>query len=119
MNFFLLLDPASAQGLAYSDVASFHFPPASMDGLAALTHDYPNLSLIDLNALLDRVRDIIGQVSNAVTAVLGFSLAAGLLVLIAALAQARTSVDSSPHCCGHLARIGVSSPLRYSANSRS
>ncbi len=86
VNFFLLLDPASAQGLAYSDVASFHFPPTSMDGLAALTHDYPNLSLIDLNALLDRVRDIIGQVSNAVTAVLGFSLAAGLLVLIAALA---------------------------------
>ncbi|MDR3388256.1 MAG: FtsX-like permease family protein [Rudaea sp.] len=86
VNFFLLLDPVSARGLAYSDVASFHFSPASTQGLAALTRDYPNLSLIDLNALLDRVRDIIGQVSNAVTAVLGFSLAAGLLVLIAALA---------------------------------
>ncbi len=86
VNFFLLIDPATAQGLAYSDIASFHFPLASTEGLAALTRDYPNLSLIDLNALLDRVRDIIGQVSNAVTAVLGFSLAAGLLVLIAALA---------------------------------
>jgi putative ABC transport system permease protein len=86
VNFFLLLDPVTAQGLAYSDVASFHFPASATDGLATLTRDYPNLSLIDLNALLDRVRDIIGQVSNAVTAVLGFSLAAGLLVLIAALA---------------------------------
>jgi putative ABC transport system permease protein len=86
VNFFLLLDTVTAQGLAHSDVASFHFPPSATEGLAALTRDYPNLSLIDLNALLDRVRDIIGQVSKAVTAVLGFSLAAGLLVLIAALA---------------------------------
>ena len=86
VNFFVLLDPASAQGLAYSDVASFYLSPASAPQLAPLTHDHPNLSLIDLNAILDRVREIIGKVSSAATAVLGFSLAAGLLVLIAALA---------------------------------
>ena len=44
------------------------------------------MSLIDLNQLLDRVREIIGRVSSAVISVLGFSLAAGLLVLLAALA---------------------------------
>ncbi|MEO8802710.1 MAG: FtsX-like permease family protein [Rudaea sp.] len=86
VNFFLLLDPASARGLAYSDVVSFHLPGPATTALAALSHDYPNLSLIDLNALLDRIRDIIGRVSHAVTSVFGFSLAAGLLVLMAALA---------------------------------
>ncbi len=86
VNFFLLLDPASAQGIAYSDIASFHLQPSSADALAPLTRDYPNLSLIDLNALLDRIRDIIARVGTAVTAVLGFSLAAGILVLFAALA---------------------------------
>ncbi len=86
VNFFLLIDPASAHDIAYSDIASFHFPATSVDALAALTRDYPNLSLIDLNALLDRVRDIITRVGSAVTAVLGFSLAAGILVLFAALA---------------------------------
>jgi len=85
-NFFLLLDPASAQGLPYSAIASFHLAPADAVKLAALTREHPNLSLLDLNALLDRVRDIIGRVSRAVTAVLAFSLGAGLLVLIAALA---------------------------------
>lgn len=85
-NFFLLLDPASAQGLSYSNIVSFHLDSSAVDNLATLSRDYPNLSLIDLNALLDRVRDIIGKVSSAVTAVLAFSLAAGLLVLIAALA---------------------------------
>ncbi|HEX3123579.1 MAG TPA: FtsX-like permease family protein [Rhodanobacteraceae bacterium] len=86
VNFFLLLDPVSAQGLAYSDVASFHLGAVSAEALASLTRDHPNLSLIDLNSLLDRVRDIIDRVSRAVTSVLGFSLAAGLLVLLAALA---------------------------------
>ena len=86
MNFFVLLDPSSAQGIAYSDIASFHLAPSAADALAPLTRDYPNLSLIDLNALLDRIRDIIARVGTAVTAVLGFSLAAGILVLFAALA---------------------------------
>ena len=86
VNFFLLLDPVSAQGLAYSNVASFHLAPAAADRLADLSRTHANLSLLDLNALLDRVREIIGKVSSAVTAVLGFSLAAGLLVLVAALA---------------------------------
>jgi len=86
VNFFLLLDPHSAQGMPYSKVASFHLPPASADALAPLTRQFTNLSLIDLNAVLDRVREILGKVSRAATAVLGFSLAAGLLVLVAALA---------------------------------
>ncbi len=86
VNFFLLMDPASARGLAYSNIASFHLPRTATNDLASLSKTYPNLSLIDINDLLDRVRDIIGRVSQAVTSVLGFSLAAGLLVLIAALA---------------------------------
>ena len=57
VNFFLLLDPQSAQGIAYSDIASFHLPPGSTNALASLSHDYPNLSMIDLNALLDRMLD--------------------------------------------------------------
>ncbi len=85
-NFFLMLDPASGNALPHSFVASFHLGAPAAAALAALSRDFPNLSLIDLNAVLDRVRDIIGRVSHAVTWVLGFSLAAGLLVLLAALA---------------------------------
>ena len=84
-NFFMMLDPASGAGLPHSYVASVHLD-TDATAMAALSRDFPNLSLIDLNAILDRVRDIIGRVSSAVTWVLGFSLAAGLLVLLAALA---------------------------------
>jgi putative ABC transport system permease protein len=86
-NFFLMLDPASGATLPHGFVASFHLAGTSANALAGLSRDYPNISLIDLNAILDRVRDIIGRVSRAVTWVLGFSLLAGVLVLLAALAS--------------------------------
>jgi putative ABC transport system permease protein len=83
-NFFLMLDPDTGAALAHSYIASFHLPPTI--SLAGFSQNFPNISLIDLNQILDRVRDIIGRVSRAVIWVLGFSLAAGLLVLLAALA---------------------------------
>lgn len=83
-NFFLMLDPQTGEQLAHSYIASFHMPASS--SLSALSREFSNLSLIDLNQILDRVRDIVERVSRAVVWVLGFSLAAGLLVLFAALA---------------------------------
>jgi putative ABC transport system permease protein len=85
-NFFLMLDPVTGAGLPHTDVASFHLGGDSAAALAALSRDFPNLSLVDLNAILDRVRDIVARVTAAVTWVLGFSLVAGVLVLLAALA---------------------------------
>jgi putative ABC transport system permease protein len=85
VNFFMMLDPAHGDALPHSFIASFHLPPDSA-GLAELSRALPNVSLVDINAILDRVRDIIDRVSSAVTWVLGFSLIAGLLVLLAALA---------------------------------
>jgi putative ABC transport system permease protein len=85
-NFFLMVDPATGAGLPHSLIASFHLDGAQAAALAALSRDYPNVSLVDVGAILDRVRDIIGRVGRAVSWVLGFSLAAGLLVLLAALA---------------------------------
>lgn len=85
VNFFVLLDPASAASLPHSFIASYWLPAERAVELRAVSREFPNLSLIDINAILDRVRDIIDRVSSAVMAVLGFSLIAGLLVLIAAL----------------------------------
>lgn len=85
VNFFMMLDPAHGENLPHSLISSFHLPPDK--ALAELSRAMPNLSLIDVNSILDRVRDIIGRVSAAVTWVLGFSLAAGILVLLAALAS--------------------------------
>lgn len=86
VNFFLLLDPAHADALPHTWLASFHLPRGHAAELAQLSRDYPNLSLVDVDALLDRVREIVDRVGNAVRWILGFSLLAGALVLAAALA---------------------------------
>jgi putative ABC transport system permease protein len=86
VNFFLLLDPAHADALPHTWLASFHLPRTRASALAQLSREYGNLSLVDVDSLLDRVRDIVEQVSGAVRWILGFSLLAGALVLAAALA---------------------------------
>jgi putative ABC transport system permease protein len=86
VNFFLMVDPATGAGLAHSYLASFHVPAGVAPALAALSRDYSNVSLVDINAILDRVRDIVDRVGRAAGWVLGFSVAAGVLVLLAALA---------------------------------
>ncbi len=86
VNFFLLLDPAHASALPHTFLASFYLPRGHASALAKLSRDYGNLSLVDVDSLLDRVREIVDRVGNAVRWILGFSLLAGALVLAAALA---------------------------------
>jgi putative ABC transport system permease protein len=104
VNFFLLLDPAHASTLPHTWLASFYLPRGHAEALARLSRDYANLSLVDVDALLDRVREIVEQVGGAVRWVLAFSLLAGALVLAAALA---TSAAERRHEAALLRTLGA------------
>lgn len=104
VNFFLLLDPTHAGALPHTWLASFYLPRGNAQALAQLSRDYGNLSLVDVDALLDRVREIVDQVGGAVRWVLGFSLLAGALVLAAALA---TSAAERRHEAALLRTLGA------------
>jgi putative ABC transport system permease protein len=85
VNFFVMLDPAHGEALPHTWIASFHLPPGHARALAGFSRDHSNLSLIDVDELLGRARQIVGQVTAAARWVLAFSLLAGALVLAAAL----------------------------------
>jgi putative ABC transport system permease protein len=104
VNFFLLMDPTHANALPHTWIASFYLPRGNAEALAGLSRDYPNLSLVDVDALLDRVREIVQRVTGAVRWVLGFSLLAGALVLAAALA---TSGQERRHEAALLRTLGA------------
>src|SRR3546814_16498240 len=53
--------------------------------LAGLVQRFPNLSVIDIDAVLRQVRSIGDQVSTVVQGVFWFAFAAGVLVLLAAV----------------------------------
>jgi len=88
VNFFILLTPEDGQNLPHQLIASFRLADEDMD-LRPLQRRWPNLSIIDIGALIDRIRDIIARVSAATQVVFVFTLLAGLIVLLAALEATR------------------------------
>jgi len=89
VNFFLLLTPDAGAALPHQYVASFHLPEASAGALDALARELANVTVLDLGALIQRVFEIITQVSRAAQVVFAFTLIAGLIVLLAALEATR------------------------------
>ncbi|MGH8211979.1 MAG: ABC transporter permease [Rhodanobacteraceae bacterium] len=113
VNFFVMLDRVHGGELPHDWLASFHLPRGNAKALAAFSRGYPNLSLIDVDELLDRAREIVSQVTGAARWVLGFSLLAGALVLAAALTM---SAAERRHEAALLRTLGArSAQLRLAA----
>lgn len=84
-NFFVLASPPLLQGYPASWITSFRLDPAREAVVAGLVQRFPNVSVIDLTAMLDQFRRMTDEVSRAVEFVFVFALAAGLVVLFAAI----------------------------------
>jgi putative ABC transport system permease protein len=89
VNFFLLLTPEAGSLLPHQFVASFYLPPESAAELDRLARSLPSTSVLDVGALIERVFEIVDQVSRAAQVVFAFTLVAGLVVLLAALEATR------------------------------
>ncbi len=85
-NFFVIANRGVLSGYPASYITSFHLDPGHEDVVNNLIRQFPNLSAIDLTAIMAQVRLITDQVANAVSYVFVFALAAGLVVLYAAIA---------------------------------
>jgi putative ABC transport system permease protein len=88
-NFFVLASPGSLDGFPASYIAAVHAPSTNSGFTSGLVARFPNLSVIDIDAILDQVRATIDQVSAVVEAVFYFSLAAGVLVLVASVSASQ------------------------------
>ena len=85
VNFFIIAPPAMLQGQPATYVTSMHLTPVQKPRLTELVKNFPNVTVIQVDALMAKVRDIMDRVTLAVEYVFLFSLAAGLMVLYAAL----------------------------------
>lgn len=84
-NFFVIATPPVLEGYPASWITSFYLPPGRDDAIAKLVQRFPNVSVIDLSALMAQFQRITDQVSRAVEFVFLFTIAAGLVVLFAAI----------------------------------
>lgn len=84
-NFFVLLNPNAVGDTPHNLLSAFHLPAGRAAGLGELVRAQPNLSLLDVDAVISQVRAVMDRVAQAVQLVMVFSLLAGVLVLLAAL----------------------------------
>ena len=85
-NFFVIANRGVLDGYPASYITSFYLPPGNEALVTGLIRQFSNLSVLDLTAIMNQVRVITDQVANAVSYVFLFALAAGLVVLYAAIA---------------------------------
>ncbi len=88
VNFFVLMPPGVIDKSPASYITSFYLPPDKSGMSRELLARFPNLTVIDVEAVLKQVQAVMEQVSSAVQFVFLFTLMAGAVVLYSALMTA-------------------------------
>ena len=88
VNFFVLFPNTTMPDLPATTIAAFRAPdtPGFDNGLA---RDFPNITTVDVSAQIGQVQRVLDQVIRAVEFLFAFTLAAGLVVLFAAVSATR------------------------------
>jgi len=87
-NFFVMYPLAAMPDVPLTYLAAFRAPQdAQFDN--SLVHDFPNITSVDMGATLAQVQGVLAQVIRAVEFLFVFTLAAGLVVLFAAVTATR------------------------------
>jgi putative ABC transport system permease protein len=106
VNFFVVAAPGLLEGFPASYITSFHLPADQAQAANALIKRFPNLLLIDTEAMIEQVRHIMDQISQTMSAVFMFTLLSGIAVLYAALLATQ---DERIHEAAILRTLGADS----------
>jgi putative ABC transport system permease protein len=93
VNFFVMYPVAEVTDVPVSYISAFKAPPASAKGVQSfdntLVRAFPNITNVDTTSTLAQLQRVLDQVIRAVEFLFGFTLAAGLVVLFAAITATR------------------------------
>ncbi|MGB5518399.1 MAG: FtsX-like permease family protein, partial [Gammaproteobacteria bacterium] len=85
INFFTVVPPGVLEGKPANWVTSVYLNTEQRQQLGQLVREFPNITLLDVDTIMQRVRGIMDRVSLAVEFIFLFTLMAGLAVLYAAI----------------------------------
>lgn len=100
VNFFVMYPVARLADVPVSYISAFRAPEPGSQAVAngqarpqsfdnALVRAFPNITNVDMSSTLNQVQRVLDQVIRAVEFLFGFTLAAGLVVLFAAITATR------------------------------
>ncbi len=88
-NFFMLFPLAEMPDLPTTWLAAFRTPEGDRQFERRLVQQFPNVTSVDMRASLAQVQRVLDQVIQAVEFLFAFTLAAGVMVLLAAIGAGR------------------------------
>lgn len=88
-NFFMVFSPGVLDGSTGNYITAVHVPPEKRPALNSFARQFPEVIVFDIEAVLTQVRDIMDKASLAVQYVFGFTVLAGITVLLAAIQATR------------------------------
>jgi putative ABC transport system permease protein len=88
-NFFVIYPPGVIDDFPSNWITSFHMGSDRQTTLTELVRAFPTVTVLDVDALMTKVREIMERVVLAVEYVFGFTVLAGIVVLYAAVQTTR------------------------------
>ncbi|MFT5283423.1 MAG: putative ABC transport system permease protein, partial [Yoonia sp.] len=111
-NFFFILHPKAMENFSATYITSFNLDESRKNEIAPLMAPFASVTLFDVDARINQIREIIDQVSMAVEFILILVLVAGSLVLVA---QVQASMDERLQELAILRTLGLKgSSIRFS-----
>ncbi len=89
-NFFILFPTTVLDHMPATWMSAFYWPKVQQSQLSTLIKSHPAITLIDVSSITERIKVMIERVSLTITAILGFTLVAGVLVLFTAIQTTQT-----------------------------
>jgi len=104
VNFFVIAPPDLLDGYPATYITSFHLPAGERGMLVDLVRRFPSVTVIDVDALLAKVREIMERADQGMRYVFLFTLLAGFTVLLAAI---QSTLDERRHESAILRTLGA------------
>ncbi|MFI4937095.1 MAG: ABC transporter permease, partial [Candidatus Berkiellales bacterium] len=80
-NFFVIFGPGVLETFPHSYITSVYLPPKDQSMLTELAKQYVEISIIDIGALLQKMRDLVAKLSGALNGLFILLLMLGILIL--------------------------------------
>ncbi len=105
-NFYILFPPGSIEQFPATYISSFYIEKERKNILNQLVKEFPTLTVLEIDEIMQQVRSIMQQVSLAIEYVMLFVLMAGTMVLIASM---QSSMDHRNQNAIIMRTLGASS----------
>ena len=113
VNFFVIMPPSMLAEMPQSWITSY-YQSTALEGLDyRLSQSYPNLTIVDVATSLRQIQDVLDRLSSVLGLLFAFTIAAAILVLLAAIAATQDerfrsaallkAVGASRHLLGRIA----------------